>query len=354
MARTFATVSATEIIGKFPELLKHLIGDLKLSVNGVSSESQPHAATLCFVSNCKTLEWEKAPQALFVIEEKDHAFVKAKKTQATVLSSPRLQEAMAKINRYFFNPLPSSITPGIHATVVIGKNCTISKSAEIAAYVVIGDNVVIDDDVKINSFCTIGSHSKIQKSTVLESHVVIGSYVEIGSHCRIQPNSVIGKEGFGYATDAKGNHTRKPHYGKVKINDNVEIGSNVSIDRGTFDDTIIGEGTKIDNQCHFAHNLIIGKNCFITAGFVVAGSTVIGNNCMFGGGTLVAGHIKICDGVHAAGGSIIHKSVDKPGQYGGYPFLPLDQSLKNLSTFGKLSELRKDVNRLKQNLEKEQ
>lgn len=135
----------------------------------------------------------------------------------------------------------------------------------------------------------------------------------------VQPNAVIGTDGFGYGTDKNGQHFAKPHFGKVILEDRVEIGCSVHVDRGTFEDTVIGEGTKIDNHCHFAHNTIIGKNCLITAGFIVAGSSSFGDHCKFAGRVSANGHISVCDNVTMGPVSVISKNITVRGMYGGFP-----------------------------------
>jgi UDP-3-O-[3-hydroxymyristoyl] glucosamine N-acyltransferase len=190
------------------------------------------------------------------------------------------------------------------------------------------------------------NNAKIGKEATLHPHVYIGHSCEIGSFCEIMPQAVIGSEGFGYAHDEKGNHFRIPHTGKVVLEDDVHIGAGTAIDRGTIEDSVIGRGTKIDNQVHLAHNTVVGKNGLITAQCVTAGSSQIGDNFICGGKTAITGHIKVTDNVNVAGFSAISNNVKEGGQYGGYPLVPLKQHLKIKASSVHLPELRKQMNRV--------
>ena len=192
--------------------------------------------------------------------------------------------------------------------VLIGKNAKIGKDCEIGA------NSIIEHDVKIGKNCIIG-HNVVIKNTIIGDNVVI------------QDGNKIGQKGFGFIP-LKGKNIKFPHVGQVIIKDNVEIASGCTIDRGSINDTIIGENTYLDNQVHVAHNVQIGKDCMIAGQVGFAGSTTIGNNVSIGGQAGVSGHLKIGNNVKIGGGSGVVKDVMDGQIIMGYPAVPLKDFLK--------------------------
>ena len=161
---------------------------------------------------------------------------------------------------------------------------------------------------------TMGSNVKIGKNCLFYPGVFINHNTEIGDNVIIHPNAVIGSDGFGLYLDQKSWH-KIPHIGKVVIEDNVEIGSCTTVDRGMIDNTFLKSNCKIDNLVHIAHNVTIGRNTAIAACTGIAGSSTIGDNCTIGGGVGINGHISICDNVHIHGMSMITKSIKSEGEY---------------------------------------
>ena len=193
--------------------------------------------------------------------------------------------------------------------VLVGKNVKIGKNSQI------GSNSIIEHDVIIGKNCTIG-YGSIIKNTIIGDNVVI------------QDNCKIGQKGFGFIP-LKGKNFKFPHIGKVIIKDWVEIASGCTIDRGSVDDTIIGENTYLDNQVHIAHNVQIGSNCMIAGQVGFAGSSQIGNNVQIGGQAGISGHLKIGNNVKIGGGSGVVKNIDDNQIMMGYPAEPLKEFLKN-------------------------
>ena len=198
--------------------------------------------------------------------------------------------------------------------VSFGNNVLIGKNVKIGKNSVIGSNSIIEHDVKIGKNCIIGYGVIIRKSIV-------------GNNVVIQDNSKIGQKGFGFIPFKEKNF-KFPHIGRVIIGDNVEIASSCTIDRGSVDDTIIGDNTYLDNQVHIAHNVQIGSNCMIAGQVGFAGSSKIGNNVQIGGQAGVSGHLKIGDNVKIGGGSGVVKDVGDNQIVMGYPAVPLKEFLK--------------------------
>tara|TARA_X000000950_G_C13817864_1_gene620617 strand:+ start:163 stop:1137 length:975 start_codon:yes stop_codon:yes gene_type:complete len=192
--------------------------------------------------------------------------------------------------------------------VLVGKNVKIGKNSQI------GSNSIIEQNVKIGKNCIIGYGTILRKCIV-------------GDDVVIQDNCKVGQKGFGFIP-LKGKNFKFPHIGKVIIKNNVEVASGCTIDRGSVDDTIIGENTYLDNQVHIAHNVEIGSNCMIAGQVGFAGSSKIGNNVSIGGQAGISGHLRVGDNVKIGGGSGVVKNVENNQVVMGYPALPLKMFLK--------------------------
>ena len=195
-----------------------------------------------------------------------------------------------------------------------------------------GNNILIGDKVKIGKNTIIGNNTIIEKSVTIGKNCVIGSQTMIkntivGDNVVIQDGCKIGMKGFGFIP-FKNENIKFPHIGKVILNQNVEIASNCTIDRGSIDDTIIGENTYLDNQVHVAHNVKIGKNCMIAGQVGFAGSTIVGDNVSIGGQAGISGHLKIGNNVKIAGGSGVIKDIEDNSVVMGYPAIPFKDFIK--------------------------
>ena len=196
-----------------------------------------------------------------------------------------------------------------------------------------GNNVLIGNKVKIGKKCYIGSNSIIESGTIIGNNCIIGSNVtlkctEIKNNVVIQDGCKIGLKGFGFIP-IPGNNLKFPHIGRVIIMDNVEMGASCTIDRGSVDNTIIGQNTYLDNQVHIAHNVKLGKNCMIAGQVGFAGSSTIGNNVSIGGQAGVSGHLKIGNNVKIGGGSGVIKDIEDNSVVMGYPAIPFKDFIKN-------------------------
>ncbi len=213
--------------------------------------------------------------------------------------------------------LPSSSLVGSEMCIRDrGSNVSVGANAVIESGVQLGDNVVI------GAGCFVGKNSKIGAGSRLWANVTIYHDIQIGENCLIQSSTVIGADGFGYAND-RGNWVKIPQLGRVIIGDRVEIGACTTIDRGALDDTVIGNGVIIDNQCQIAHNVVIGDNTAVAGGVIMAGSLKIGRYCMIGGASVINGHMEICDKVTVTGMGMVMRPITEPGVYSsGIPLQP--------------------------------
>ena len=207
-----------------------------------------------------------------------------------------------------------SVNKKLYKNVIFGNNVLIGKKVKIGTNTQVGSNTIIEHNVRIGKNCVIGS-GVILKNSIIGDDVVI------------QDNCKIGQKGFGFIP-IKDKNLKFPHIGKVLINNKVEISSGCTIDRGSVDDTIIGENTYLDNQVHIAHNVQIGSNCMIAGQVGFAGSSEIGNNVQIGGQAGISGHLKIGNNVKIGGGSGVVKNIKDNEIVMGYPAIPLKEFIK--------------------------
>ncbi|MDC0953022.1 UDP-3-O-(3-hydroxymyristoyl)glucosamine N-acyltransferase [Pelagibacteraceae bacterium] len=200
-------------------------------------------------------------------------------------------------------------------SVKFGNNVLIGKNVKLGKNTVVGSNTIIEHDVSIGKDCVVGSN-------VIIKNALIGDRVVLQDNCK------IGQKGFGFIP-IKNKNMKFPHIGKVIIDEDVEVGSGCTIDRGSINDTTIGKNTYLDNQVHIAHNVNIGSNCMIAGQVGFAGSSKIGNNVSIGGQAGVSGHLKIGNNVKIGGGSGVVKNINDNQIVMGYPALPLKAFLKN-------------------------
>ncbi len=240
--------------------------------------------------------------------------------------------AFAKVME-ILDPAPTP-EPGIHPTAIIGGAVSIGANVHIGAYATIGEGTKVDEGavikpgVKIGESCVIGPGSTLFENVTLYDHTIIGA------RCRIHANSTIGSDGFGYVKTESGEHYKIPQRGCVTIEDDVEIGSNTSVDRAMIGETVIKKGVKIDNQVQIGHNTVIGENCVIAGCSGVAGSSTLGSNVMVGGMVAISDHVTIVSGAIIAGKTGVHKSITEPGVYGG-PLVMKNMEYKKFMLTGK-------------------
>lgn len=352
--KSLTPVAVEEILKAFPELIQPVSGDTKILVNGPCSQEAPQDKAICFIADAEYLpQLLKSSISALVVHVKVAPLVKAP-PHIAVMTSKNTKLAMALVNQKFFKlsflGLPFDNEAKIHPTAVISKSATVAAGAIVGPNATISEHVTIGRGVQIGAGAFIGPHTSIGADTNIFPLVHIGHSCVIGERCEVKPNSVIGTYGLGYARDEKGLHHRLPHYGGLIFENDVHVGANSCIDAGTYQPTIIGAGTKIDNHCHLAHNSIVGKNCIITAGFIMAGSSSIGDNCVFAGNAAVNGHISICSNCQFAPYSGIASDVTKPGVYGGYPVIPFTDSKRVQTSLQHLPRLRRSMARVLKHL----
>ncbi|MDT8402976.1 UDP-3-O-(3-hydroxymyristoyl)glucosamine N-acyltransferase [Sulfuriflexus sp.] len=242
------------------------------------------------------------------------------------------------------------VEAGIHRDATVAASAQIDPTASVAARAVIADDVRIGRHVIIGAGCVIGAGSIIDDDSRLVANVSICDNVRIGKRVLVHPGAVIGSDGFGLVNDA-GEWLKVPQLGTVSIGNDVEIGANTTIDRGSLDNTVIEDGVKLDNQIQVAHNVYIGAHTAIAGCVGIAGSTRIGRYCAIGGGVGISGHLEIADNVHVTAMSLVTQSITEAGVYSsGTPLQTNSKWRRNFVRFGQLDEMVKRLQKIEKKL----
>lgn len=297
-----------------------LVGDGSIEIVGVAGLEEAQAGDLSFLANprYRALLGTTKASAVLVPEDVTEAPVALIRT-----ANPYL--ALAQVLEHLHPP--ERPQPGIHPTAVIADRTTIGTDVSIGPYAVIEDSVQIREQAIIGALSYLGRGTRIGARTHIYPRVTIRENIRIGERVIIHSGSVIGADGFGYAKTKESYH-KIPQVGSVIVEDDVEIGANVTIDRATLGATRIGRGTKIDNLVQIAHNVQIGRNCILCAQVGISGSTVIGDNVTLAGQAGVGGHLKVGNGVMAGGQAGVTRDVAPNTVVSGYPARPHEEAKK--------------------------
>ncbi|SFU38971.1 UDP-3-O-(3-hydroxymyristoyl)glucosamine N-acyltransferase [Xenorhabdus koppenhoeferi] len=329
------------------QLNAQLQGDGDIVITGIAPMHSANSGQITFLSDSRYNDrLAECQAAAIVLREADLPHCKV---TALIVDNPYLAYArMAQIMDT--TPQPAQ---DIHLSAVISPDVVLGKDVAIGANAVIESGVILGDNVIIGAGCFIGKNARIGADTHLWANISVYHNVEIGKSCLIQSGSVIGSDGFGYAND-RGNWIKIPQLGTVIIGDRVEIGACTTIDRGALDNTVIGNGVIIDNQCQIAHNITIGDHTAIAGGVIMAGSLKIGRYCMIGGASVINGHIEICDKVTITGMSMVIRSITEPGVYSsGSPLQPNKTWRKTAALVMNINEMNKRLKSLERQLRSE-
>jgi UDP-3-O-[3-hydroxymyristoyl] glucosamine N-acyltransferase len=287
-----------------------LKGDPQRRVDHVAPLAAADPSALSFLANPRLSRELAATRAGAVLLEE--ASLAACPTSALVTDNPHALFARMAALLYPQPPL----VPGVDPSARIDPEAQIDPSAQVDAFCVIGAAVSIAAHCHLGPGCVIERGVSVGEGTRLAARVTLAHGVSVGRRVLIHAGAVVGADGFGFARE-RGRWLKVPQVGSVTIGDDVEIGANTTIDRGAIDDTVIGEGVKLDNQIQIGHNVHIGAHTAIAGCTGVSGSTRIGARCMIGGAVSIAGHIGICDDVVVAGATAVTGSILEPGAYAG-------------------------------------
>ncbi|MGE5177594.1 MAG: UDP-3-O-(3-hydroxymyristoyl)glucosamine N-acyltransferase [Bacteroidota bacterium] len=321
-----------------------VVGDRATEITGVAGIREAREGELTFLANPRYETYLQTTNASAVIVAEDHRGL-----GKPLILNPHPYLAFLKAVRFFQGEEPRP-EPGIHPTAVIAPDACVDATASIGAHVVIEPGARVGPLAWIGPGCYVGAGASIGPETRLHPNVTLREECVLGARAIVHSGAVIGSDGFGFVRD--GDVYRKlPQVGNVVVEDDVELGACVTIDRATMGTTRIGAGSKIDNLVQIAHNVQVGKNCIIVAQVGISGSTSVGDHVVLAGQVGIVGHIEIGAGAQVGAKSGVSKSV-KPGErLFGYPALPVAQAMRIEASLRRLPELVQTVRALRRRVE---
>ncbi len=335
-------------LGDIARLLNaEFIGDAETVITSVASLDTAGPGALAFVEHDSRLQsaLDSQAAALIVPPGSETALrnalldTQARTKPAVISGNPRL--AFARVMEFFQPAAPPE--KGIHPTAIIDPTAIIGDNVTIREFCYVGRHARLAEGSVIYPHVTVGDGAQIGENCVVFASVVIGHHVCIGARVRIHSGTVLGGDGFGYVIDEKGNHYKVPQVGTVIIEDDVEIGANVCIDRATMGATRVGSGTKIDNLVQIAHNVQIGRNCILCGQSGLSGSVEVGDGAILAGQAGSRDHVKIGKGAIVGAKSGVMDDVPDGEFVAGTPALPGRQRMKLEAAFRKMPDTAKSV-----------
>ncbi len=316
-------------------------------VTNVSPIEDGKSGTLSFLSNPKYEQFIYTTKASVVLVNKN--FKTEKEVKATLIRVEDAYKAFASLLDLYQSSIPQKV--GIDSKASISESAKVGDNCYIGDFAFIGENATIGENVKIYPQVYIGDNVVIGDNTILYPGVKIYHNCIVGRNCIIHASSVIGSDGFGFAPTEDGSFKKIPQIGNVVIEDDVELGSNVSVDRATMGSTVIQKGVKLDNLIQVAHNVVIGESTVIAAQTGVSGSAKVGKYCMIGGQVGVAGHISVADKVKVGAQAGIANNIKEEGKaLLGSPAIEFRQATRAMAATKNLPELVQRVNQLEKQL----
>lgn len=318
-----------------------LRGDPTVLVMGVAPLHRAGEGDLTFLSTGRYAPFlaGRSPAVLLVTPEL--ADVPGNAGARVICRKP--QEALLELlPRLYAAP---SREPGVHETARIGRGVQLGDDVAIGPYAVIGDGVSVGDRVTIDAHTVVGAGVSLGRDTHLYPHVTVYSGAVLGQRVVVHAGVRLASDGYGYVF-GDGVHRKIPHVGRCVIQDDVEIGANSTIDRGSIDDTVIGAGTKIDNLVQIGHNVTVGKLCLIMSQVGLAGSTRVGDGCILAGQVGVSGHLEIGDGARLGAQAGVFGDIPAGETWSGYPARPHKEALRASAALFRLAGLMRKLERV--------
>ncbi len=320
------------------EFNARLIGDPGIEIQGLSTLDMATGNDLTFLGHPKYTGQLAGCRAACVVVSPIAENAAIKRGTCIVIDDP--YRYFARITQIWKRHLSPASLPFIHPTAFIDPTARLAESASVGAFACVGQGADIGAGVHIGAHAVVGAHTAIGEDSHLAARVTITDGCKIGERCILHPGVVIGADGFGFAPH-DGQWEKIEQLGSVRIGNDVEIGANTCIDRGALQDTVIGDGVKLDNLIQIGHNVQVGAHTAMAGCVGVAGSARIGRHCTIGGGAVVLGHLTLADHVHVSAASVVTRSILKPGNYTG--LFPIDDNAaweKNAATLKQLHTLR--------------
>ncbi len=325
-----------------------LVGDPELLIHTLSPLETAQDGSLCFLSHPKYAQKLASSNATCVVVGAADETAAVQRGATIVVADPYYY--FARLTQVWKRHHGTVSVATIHPTACIDASARVDSGVSIGAFACIGPNAVIGEGVHIGAHCVLGQNASVGQGSRLSARVTLGDDCSIGMRCIVHSGVVIGADGFGFAPHA-GRWEKIEQLGHVRIGNDVEIGANTCIDRGSLQDTVIEDGVKLDNLIQIGHNVRIGAHSALAGCVGVAGSATIGAHCTIGGGAVVLGHLTLTDHVHISAASVVTRSILKPGNYTG--FFPIDDNAaweKNAATLRQLNTLRARIKQLEKSI----
>jgi UDP-3-O-[3-hydroxymyristoyl] glucosamine N-acyltransferase len=319
-----------------------VVGDPGATVGGVAALDRALPTELSFLARSKYATLFATSRAGVVLITPELADAPGQATTVRIIVD-RPHEALLSLLPRFHRS--AERVPGVHPSAVLGRGVELGRGVTIGAHVILGDGARIGDGAAIDAQCVIGAGVEIGAESRLLPSVTLYEGTRVGRRVTIHAGARIGSDGFGYVY-RDGRHEKIPHVGRCIVEDDVEIGANTTIDRGSIDDTVIGAGTKIDNLVHIAHNVRIGRLCLIMAQVGIAGSARVEDGCILAGQVGVSGHHTIGKGATLAAQAGAFGDIPAGETWSGYPARPHKEALRAHAALFKLAPLFRRIERL--------
>ena len=324
-------------------------GNADLEISGIGKIEEAREGELTFLANPKYRKFFDTTEASAVIVSEDF---NSNRSDITLLRAKDPYIAFVFALKSMM-PVVDPLRPGINPAAYVSPKAVLGRDVGIGAFACILDGAKIGDGAKISHGSVVGEGAEVGENSVLYPNVTIYPGCKIGKNAMIHSGTVIGSDGFGFAPKADGSYEKIPQLGIVVIEDDVEIGSNCSVDRATLGETRICRGAKLDNLVQIAHNVVIGEHTVMAALSGVAGSTRVGKHCMIGGQVGISGHLEIADNTSIGAQSGVSKSVKESGKMlFGYPAKELREAKRIEGAIRMLPELIEEVTALRNKVEK--
>ncbi len=321
-----------------------VVGDGSVEITGVAGIREAREGELTFLANPRYEPYLELTQASAIIVSENHRDV-----GKPLIQNPNPYLAFLKAVRLFAGEAERPCQ-GTHPSAVVAHDATVGEDVSIGPNVVVERGAEIGPRSIVHAGCYIGARARLGEDALLYPNVTVREDCVLGPRVIVHSGTVVGSDGFGFVRDGE-IYRKLPQVGNVVVEEDVEIGANVTVDRATTGTTRIGAGTKIDNLVQIAHNVQIGRNCIIVAQVGISGSTVLGDHVVLAGQVGIVGHIEIGSGAVVGAQSGVSKSV-KPGErVFGYPALPLGQSKRIEASLRQLPELIQTIRRLKRRID---
>lgn len=346
-------LSAANTVGLDCTLVESSAASIPL-IGGIGSLSAAGPQEISFLSNPKLAsQLEASGAAAIILREQDWQAYQVDHPgtpawRVVLCKQPYLMYAL--LAQWFDQHRLASLPSGIHPTAVIAESARIGEGVSVGPFTVIEAGARIGAGTRIGSGCSIGPDASIGRDGIVYARVTLYHDTAVGDRVILHSGVVLGADGFGFAPNPFGETgawAKIAQIGRVVLGDDVEIGANTTVDRGAIEDTVLGNGVKLDNQIMVGHNCRIGDHTAVAACAGIAGSTHIGQRCTIGGAAMLSGHLVLGDDVHVSGGTAVTSDVLEPGRYTGvFPFARHDQWQRYAAVITQLAQLRKRLRSL--------